>query len=109
MRAIARQRLIEHGSALAAGTASEEADDTIGALVKRNEPSVERETERILRLIADADVARRMSDQHGSIMAAYGDAGYFFGLCTGLELASLVFGQALTPPERAPKEEGGRR
>jgi hypothetical protein len=108
VRAIARQILIEQGAALTAGTESvsttDEADDAIGALVKRYNAKVERETERILKLIADADVARQMSDQHGAIMLAYSNAGYFFGLCTGLELASMVLGQALVPPMRTGKD-----
>jgi hypothetical protein len=112
VRAIARQLLLEHGSALAAGsavvTASEEADDAIGALVTRHQPTLERETDSLLdELITDADVARQVSDHHGTLMAAYGDAGYFFGLCTGLEMASLMFGEALTVRGRASKK--GRR
>lgn len=108
MRAIARQLLLEHGSALAAGSAvvtgSEETDDAIGDLVTRHQPTLERETDRLLELITDADVARQVSDHHGTLMAAYGDAGYFLGVCTGLEMASLVFGHARLVSARPAKK-----
>src|SRR5688572_15461502 len=112
VRAIARQLLVEHGAAFAAGTAAvhttEEADDVIGDLVKRYQPTLERETDRIVEMITDADVSRQMSDSLGALMAAYSDAGYVLGVCTGLELASMVLGQALAVPARS-RGKGGAR
>jgi hypothetical protein len=112
VRTLARQILVEHGAAFAAGTAAvqttEAADGVIGDLVRRYQPTLGRKTDRILEMITDADVARQMSDGHGAIMAAYGNAGYFLGVCTGLELASIVLGQALAVPARS-RGKGGAK
>jgi hypothetical protein len=117
IRALARHLLLEHGSAFAAGTpdvpATAEVDDAVG---DRYHPTLSRATDAIVEKIAaesDSDVARQMSDHHGTILTAYGDTGYFFGLCTGLEIGSLIVDKALTarttPPGAPTSRKGGQR
>jgi hypothetical protein len=120
IRALARHLLLEHGSAFAAGTpdvpATAEVDDAVATLLQRYHPTLSRATDAIVEKIAaesDSDVARQMNDHHGTILTAYGDTGYFFGLCTGLEMASLILDKALTarttPPGAPRSRKGGQR
>jgi hypothetical protein len=115
LRQLAHHVLLTEGAAIAPGAQTPEAiDDAIGALANQLRPDVERDRDdrdALLSDITDRDLVRRVSDHDGTIMAAYGDAGYFVGVAMGLELAALTFCQlAKVPAIRTPRvRKGGRR
>lgn len=111
LRATARRVLLTHGTAIAPHAQTPEyVDDLIGDLVRQRSPELDAENQTLFDEVPDRDLARRLSDQGGAIMAAYGDAGYFIGLAMGLELASLTYAQpAPRAPKRAMRRRGGAR
>lgn len=91
LRTTARKILLEDGTALAPTMQTpEDADDVVDDLANALSPTFKRDRAALLDEVADPDLARRLSDHGGGIMAAYGTAGYFVGLAMGLELAALT-------------------
>lgn len=104
LRAQVRAVILKHGITIAPdGPTLDRIDDVIAALADRRSPMLRQETKRIFSRISDRDVEIAVSNHDGDTMAAYGDAGYFVGLCVGLELA------ALTCRGELPRTKVGRR
>ncbi len=93
LRALARTLLLEEGTAVAPGASvPERVDDFIADLVARVRPALTAESAALYARSPDRDVEIAISNHGGTLMAAYGDAGYFVGLSVGLELARLTLG-----------------
>src|SRR5712692_4088938 len=87
LRALARTLLLEEGTAVAPGASvPERVDDFIADLVARVRPALTAESAALYARSPDRDVEIAISNHGGTLMAAYGDAGYFVGLSVGLEL-----------------------
>jgi hypothetical protein len=97
LRALARTLLLEEGTAVAPGSpVPERIDDFIADLVVKDRPTLAGESAALYARIPDRGLEIAISNHGGTLMAAYGDAGYFVGLSVGLELAALTFAGALT-------------
>jgi hypothetical protein len=97
LRALARALLLEHGTALRPGAQTRDSvDDLIGDLVARQQPMLAGTTAALEARIPDRDLEIAISNHGGTLMAAYGDAGYWIGLSVGVELAALTYAGAIT-------------
>jgi hypothetical protein len=114
VRALVRAVLLEHGTAVAPGAETPERVDTIindvacATQVRLKKLSSESDV-LVNRIMSGSgrELAGAVSDHFGFVMTTYGDAGYFVGICMGLELAALTVGGAMPAP--ASTKKAGRR
>lgn len=110
LRAQVRAILLTEGTAVAPGSETPVViNDLIGELATRYMPTIDSASKALVDRVEHGSgraLACEVSDHHGSIMNAYGDAGYFVGVAAGLELAAVTFGGAV--PVATKKRRGGR-
>jgi hypothetical protein len=109
LRAEIRQILIDEGTPL--GPTAEHAarlDDLIANVVASTHPELDSAGTALQSRIADRSLSVGVSDHCGALMTAYGDAGYFVGLCAGLELAALTTTPTLTIASAVGSKAGAR-
>lgn len=101
LRATVRTLILEQGISISpVGDTNEDVDEVIATVLRTRAPKHDAEcrvVEAEVAAKADRDTAITVSDQFGAVGAAYGDAGYFVGVCAGLELAALTCGDTSTP------------
>ena len=106
LRAQVRAIVLTEGCAVAPGSPTPDAiDDLIGTIADHHTPTLEGDGQALLALVSDRALAIEISNHFATIMAAYGDGGYFVGVCAGLELAALTFCGAVAGSAK----KGGRR
>src|SRR5688572_13351570 len=91
LRALVRRILLEDGTALApTSPVPEPVDDAIAELATVRTPTLQHDSDAVLEAISNRDIKITVSNHFGHLMAVYGDAGYFVGMCMGLELTRLL-------------------
>jgi hypothetical protein len=110
LRALARTLLLKEGTAVAPGSQTpERVDEWIGDLVAKQQPTLRSTSDALYARLPDRDIEIAVNNHGGTLMAAYGDAGYFVGLSVGLELAALTFAGALPAPATSPTRDRASR